>query len=138
MTQREKGLQVVREMMGEEAAKKLGSAADSGTFGAAISAAALDQTFADTWTRPVLDRRERSLVTIAILVALRQPHEFGIHLAAGLRNGLRLEEIEEVLMQVLPYVGFPAVSTALAEAGRVIAEQGLDPDHTYEGHRGLL
>jgi 4-carboxymuconolactone decarboxylase len=48
-----------------------------------------------------------------------------------------LKEIEEVLIQALPYVGYPAIATALA-AAEVIKERGLDVDENYTGHRGLL
>jgi 4-carboxymuconolactone decarboxylase len=69
---------------------------------------------------------------------MRQPHEFAIHMGAGLNNRLILKEIEEVLTQALPYVGYPAIATALVAAGEVIKERGLDVDKTYTGHRGLL
>ena len=59
--------------------------------------------------------------------------------APGLKNGLTLlKEIEEVLIQALPYVGYPAIATALAAAAEVIKERGLDVDKNYTGHRGLL
>jgi 4-carboxymuconolactone decarboxylase len=138
MTSREAGINVVREMMGGEAAAQLSSSADSGTFGAAISGYAIDQVFADIWTRPGLDRRSRSLVAMSVMIAMRQPHEFAIHMGAGLNNGLTLKEIEEVLIQALPYVGYPAIATALAAAAGVIKERGLDGDEKYSGHRGLL
>jgi 4-carboxymuconolactone decarboxylase len=129
---------VVREMMGDQAAAKLSSSADSDTFGAPIAAYAVDQVFADIWTRPGLDRRSRSLVAMSVMIAMRQPHEFAIHMGAGLNNGLTLKEIEEVLIQALPYVGYPAIATALAAAAEVIKERGLDVDKNYTGHRGLL
>ena len=74
MTNRDAGINVVREMMGDEAAAKLSSSADSNTFGAAISGYAVDQVFADIWTRPGLDRRFRSLVSMSLMIAVRQPH----------------------------------------------------------------
>jgi hypothetical protein len=55
MTNREAGINVVREMMGNEAAAKLSASAGSNTFGAPIAAYAVDQVFADIWTRPGLD-----------------------------------------------------------------------------------
>ena len=103
-----------------------------------IAAYAVDQVFADIWTRPGLDRRSRSLVSMSVMIALRQPHEFAIHMGAGLNNGLTLKEIEEVLIQALPYVGYPAIATALAAAAEVIKEHGLDSNENYTGHRGLL
>ena len=102
MTNREAGINVVREMMGDQAAAKLSASADSNTFGAPIAAYAVDQVFADIWTRPGLDRRSRSLVSMSVMIAMRQPHEFAIHMGAGLNNGLTLKEIEEVLIQALP------------------------------------
>ncbi len=99
MTNREAGINVVREMMGDQAAAKLSASADSNTFGAPIAAYAVDQVFADIWTRPGLDKRSRSLVSMSVMIAMRQPHEFAIHMGAGLNNGLTLKEIEEVLIQ---------------------------------------
>ena len=107
-------------------------------IGAPIAAYAVDQVFADIWTRPGLDRRSRSLVSMSVTIAMRQPHEFAIHMGAGLNNGLTLKEIEEVLIQALPYVGYPAIAIALAAAAEVIKEHGLDVDENYTGHRGLL
>ena len=138
MSRRSTGQRVIREMMGAEEEERLAGAAVSGTFGAAIAGFAIDQAFAETWTRPGLDRKARSLVTIAVMVALKQPNEFAIHMRVGLRNGLTLAEIEETLVQALPYVGFPAISTALAAAGKVIEEDKLDEHSGYAGHRGLL
>lgn len=83
MTDREAGINVVREMMGDQAAAKLSASADSKTFGAPIAGYAVDQVFADIWTRPGLDRRSRSLVSMSVMIAMRQPHEFAIHMGAG-------------------------------------------------------
>jgi 4-carboxymuconolactone decarboxylase len=73
MTNGEAGINVIREMMGDQAAEKLSSSADSNTFGAPIAAYAVDQVFADIWTRPGLDRRSRSLVSMSVMIAMRQP-----------------------------------------------------------------
>jgi 4-carboxymuconolactone decarboxylase len=73
MTNRKAGINVVREMMGDQAAAKLSASADSKTFGAPIAAYAVDQVFADIWTRPGLDRRSRSLVSMSVMIAMRQP-----------------------------------------------------------------
>ena len=138
MERREAGQKIIRDMMGEETAGRLLASAGSGTFGSSIAGYAIDQAFGEVWTRPGLDRKARSLVSMAVMIALRQPNEFAIHMNIALNNGLTLDEIEEALIQTLPYVGFPAVATALAAAGRVIQERGLDKDPAYSGHRGLL
>ncbi len=137
MERREAGEKIIREMMGEETAGRLLASAESGTFGSSVARYAIEQ-FGEIWTRPGLDRKARSLVSMAVMVALRQPNEFAIHMNIALNNGLTLDEIEEALVQTLPYVGFPAVATALAAAGKVIQERGLDKNTDYRGHRGLL
>ena len=138
MNRREAGEKIIREMMGEETAGRLLASAGSGTFGSSVARYAVDQAFGEIWTRPGLDRKARSLVSLAVMVALRQPNEFAIHMNIALNNGLTLDEIEEALIQTLPYVGFPAVATALTAAGKVIQERGLDNNPAYSGHRGLL
>jgi 4-carboxymuconolactone decarboxylase len=137
MERREAGQKIIREMMGEEVAGRLLASAGSGTFGSAVAQSAIDQ-FGDVWTRPGLDRKARSLVSMAVMIALRRLNEFAIHMDIALNNGLSLDEVEEAIIQTLPYVGFPAVATALAAAGKVIQERGLDKSPAYGGHRGLL
>lgn len=124
--------------MGEARAGRLIASAGSGTFGSSIAGYAIDQAFGEIWTREGLDRKQRSLVSMAVMIALRQPNEFGIHMNIALNNGLTLKEVEEAIVQTLPYVGVPAVATALVAANAVIRERGLDSDPDYAGHRGLL
>ena len=75
---------------------------------------------------------------MAVMVAMRQPNEFSIHMNIALNIGIEPTEIEEALIQILPYVGYPAVSTALAAASVVLRDRGLDTKPGYAGHRGLL
>ncbi len=74
------------------------------------------------WTRPGLDRRSRSIVTLTALVAGRHFDELEFHLRAALRNGLTREEIVEVLLQTAVYVNVPAANSAFAVAKRVLAD----------------
>jgi 4-carboxymuconolactone decarboxylase len=76
----------------------------------------------EIWTRPGLDRRTRSCITIAALVALGREHELELHVRAALRNGLTADELEEVLLQSAIYCGVPAANSAFAIAQRVLAE----------------
>ena len=78
------------------------------------------------WTRPGLDRRMRSAVTLTALVAHGHYDELEMHLRAALRNGLTRAEIVEVLLQSAIYCGVPAANSAFAVARRVLAE----PDPT--------
>lgn len=75
------------------------------------------------WTRPGLDRRMRSAITITALVAHGHLAELELHLRGALRNGLSREEIVEVLMQSAIYCGMPAANSAFAVAKRVLAEE---------------
>jgi 3-oxoadipate enol-lactonase / 4-carboxymuconolactone decarboxylase len=78
----------------------------------------------EIWTRPGLDRRSRSLVTLTALVALGHQEELAMHVRAARRNGLTTDEIKEVLLQTAVYCGVPAANTAFRIAQRVLADMG--------------
>jgi 4-carboxymuconolactone decarboxylase len=82
------------------------------------------------WTRPDLDRRTRSLITIGILGALGRREELELHLRASRNTGATLEEIREVLLHVAVYAGVPAANSAIA-----VAKSILTPDNDA-GSRG--
>lgn len=75
----------------------------------------------EIWTRPGLDRRARSCITVAMLVALNRPEELALHVRGALRNGVTVEELREVLLQCAVYCGMPAANAAFR-----IAQQVLD------------
>jgi 4-carboxymuconolactone decarboxylase len=72
------------------------------------------------WTRPGLDRRTRSAITLTALTALGRENEIEMHVRAALRNGLTPAEIGEVLLHTSVYAGVPAANAAFAIAQRVI------------------
>jgi len=74
------------------------------------------------WTRPGLDRRVRSCITVAMLVALGRQEELAMHVRAALRNGVTRDELREVLLQTAVYAGVPAANTAFAIANRTLEE----------------
>ena len=74
----------------------------------------------EIWSRPGLDRRTRSCITLTALVATGREHELEMHVRAALRNGLTPDEIGEVLLQCAVYCGVPAANGAFAIAQRVI------------------
>ena len=80
----------------------------------------LDHVFGALWTRPGLDRRSRSLVTLGALIALRASDELKLHFQIALHNGLSLEEIEEVIYHMTGYAGFPAAMNARKVAREVL------------------
>jgi 3-oxoadipate enol-lactonase/4-carboxymuconolactone decarboxylase len=84
----------------------------------------------DVWTRPGLERRTRSMLTLALLCALRYEGELAMHVRAAIRNGLTPEEIGEVLLHTAVYAGVPAANSAYAVAQRTLSELGLDGAQT--------
>ena len=78
----------------------------------------------EVWTRPGIDRRMRSAVTLAILLTLRAEEELAMHVRAALRNGLTPDEIGEVILHSAIYAGVPAANSAFAAAQRVFDEDG--------------
>jgi 3-oxoadipate enol-lactonase/4-carboxymuconolactone decarboxylase len=77
----------------------------------------------EIWARPDLDRRTRSLITVAMLVALGREEELGMHVRAALGNGVMPDELKEVLLQCAIYCGVPAANGAFAIAQRVLDEE---------------
>ena len=75
----------------------------------------------EIWTRPDLDRKTRSLITIAMMVALNRSEELQLHLKAALKNGVTRAEIKEVLLQAAIYCGVPAANHAFHMAEQVFS-----------------
>ena len=74
----------------------------------------------EIWSRPGLDRPTRSMVTLALMVALNRGEEFRMHVRAALNNGVTREEIKEVLLQCAIYCGVPAANSAFHAAKEVL------------------
>jgi len=77
----------------------------------------------EIWSRPGLPRHTRSLLTIAMMVALGREAELRLHLRAARNNGVGRDEIREVLLQTAVYCGVPAANSAFHAAEEVFAEQ---------------
>jgi 4-carboxymuconolactone decarboxylase len=125
-------------MLGEAFADGIEAAASSGQFGAPLAQLALDYAFAGVWSRPGLDRRARSIATMALMVATGQAREFKNHVRAGLANGLTPREIEELILHCAVYVGLPSAGIAMQAALEVLRERGLAADGQTAEERGLV
>ena len=79
----------------------------------------------EVWTRPGLDRRSRSMITLTALIARGHHEELAMHVRAALRNGLTVDELKEVLLQSAIYCGVPDANTAFRIASGVLTEEGL-------------
>ncbi len=76
----------------------------------------------EIWTRPGLPRHTRSLLTIAMMIALNRADEFKLHIRAAFNNGVTRDQIKEVIMQAAIYCGVPAANTAFHLAEDVFAQ----------------
>lgn len=104
------GMKVRREVLGEAHVANAEASKDS--FSAEFQDLITRYAWGEIWSRPGLPRRTRSLLTIAMLVALNRPEELRIHLGGALNNGVTREEIKEVLLQCAIYCGVPAANSA--------------------------
>jgi 4-carboxymuconolactone decarboxylase len=118
---RDQGMQVRREVLGDEHVDR--AIAGTTPFTQPFQELITRYAWGAVWSRPGLDRRTRSCVTLALLVALRAEHELAMHVRAALRNGVTPDEIGEVLLQTAVYAGVPAANRAFAIAQEVLAEQ---------------
>ena len=114
------GMRVRREVLGDEHVDAASAA--SGPLTRDFQDLVTRYAWGSVWTRPGLDRRSRSIVTLTALVAGRHWDELEFHLRAAQRNGLDAEEITEVLLQTAVYCGVPAANTAFGIARRVLGE----------------
>jgi 4-carboxymuconolactone decarboxylase len=106
------GLAIYAGLRGKERAEAMRRTLDSGDVGSTMTAMSMEFVFGQVWSRDVLDAKQRSLVTIGILIALRQTEELKNHIRIGLTNGLTVRQIEEATIQAAAYAGFPAAHTA--------------------------
>jgi 4-carboxymuconolactone decarboxylase len=118
------GMQLRREMFGPVLGEKAVTSATD--FTRPLQEMATRYCFGEVWTRPPLDRRTRSLLTIATLVALGKPVQLRAHVRAGIANGVTKDEIREVLLHSMIYCGLPAAVDSFNHATEVLKEMGLE------------
>lgn len=118
------GMEVRRAVLGDEHVD--GAMARTTTFTRDFQDLITRYAWGDIWTRTGLDRRTRSMLTLAMLAALGHFEEFAMHVRAALRNGVTTDEISEVLLQAAIYAGVPTANRAFAVAQDVIADTGAD------------
>lgn len=112
------GEMVRREVMGDEFVDRaLNNASE---FDQPLQDLVMENAWGSTWTRTDLPKDTRSLVTVAMLIALKAPNELKGHVRGALRNGVSKEEIRAVIMHASVYCGFPAAFEAMRAAREVI------------------
>ena len=116
----DEGMRVRREVLGDEHVDR--AIANTTPFDAAFQDLITEFAWGSVWTRPGLDRRTRSAITLAILTALGHEHELALHVRAARRNGLSDDEIAEVLLHTSVYAGVPAANRAFAVARDALSD----------------
>lgn len=117
---RDRGMTTRREVLGNAHVDRAMSDADA--FTSDFQEHLTRYAWGAVWSRPGLDRRTRSCITVAMLAAQGNEHELEMHLRAALRNGVTVDELREVLLQVAVYAGLPRANRAFAIARGVIDE----------------
>jgi 4-carboxymuconolactone decarboxylase len=116
----EEGLKIRKAVLGEEHVAR--AQANETSFNSAFQNLITRYAWGEIWARPGLDRKTRSLITVAMMVALNRPEELRLHLRGAKNNGVTNDEIREVLLHSAIYCGVPAANSAFH-----LAEELLGP-----------
>ena len=120
----EKGMKIRREVLGDEHVDR--ALTNVNAFNDAFQDLTTRYAWGEVWSRPQLSKHSRSLVTLAMLIALNRKPEFRLHVKAALNNGVSIEEIKEVVLQSAVYCGLPAAHSAFHDAQEVFEELNLE------------
>ncbi|MEX2314535.1 MAG: 4-carboxymuconolactone decarboxylase [Thermomicrobiales bacterium] len=120
------GMRVRREVLGDEQVERATERVTA--FDAGFQRFITESAWGSVWARPDLDRRTRSLITIAILAALGRDHELALHIRASRNTGVDEAELAEALLHVALYAGIPAANTAFAIAKDELRLMVLKPE----------
>ena len=116
----EKGMAVRRAVLGAEYVAR--AEAGKTDFDADFQRYVTEHAWGAVWTRPGLEKRIRSMLTIAMLASLGRFEELGAHICATRNTGVTREEVKEILLQVAVYAGAPAANAAFAVAKKIYQE----------------
>jgi 4-carboxymuconolactone decarboxylase len=117
------GLKIRREVLGSEYVDAALSTADD--FNQRMQEHVTQYCWGDIWNRPGLDRRQRSMLNLAMLTALNRPHEIKAHVRGAINNGLSKDEIAEIFLQAAIYCGVPAAIDSFRLAKEVFKDMGI-------------
>ena len=119
----EEGLKIRKAVLGDEYVNRV--LANVNSFNAPLQRLVTEYCWGKVWGRPGLDRRQRSLLNLAMISVLNRPHELNAHIRGALTNGVTPAEICEVFLQVLIYAGVPAAVDSFRVANEVFVEDGV-------------
>jgi 4-carboxymuconolactone decarboxylase len=115
----EEGMKIRRAVLGDAHVDQ--AMATQNEFTAEFQDLITRYAWGEIWSRPDLDRKTRSLITVAMMVALNRSEELQLHLKAALKNGITRAEIKEVLLQAAIYCGVPAANHAFHLAEQIFS-----------------
>jgi 4-carboxymuconolactone decarboxylase len=119
----ERGLEIREEMLGSEHGRSKVEGADD--FTRDFEELVTRYCFGSVWDREQLPRDTRSLLTLAMLVAMGRAHAIRIHVKGAIANGVTREQIRELMIHAMPYCGIPPALDGLRHAGAVLDELGV-------------
>jgi 4-carboxymuconolactone decarboxylase len=120
MTRYERGLAKALELGGQADPQTVASVGDLGRY-------LVEFVFGDIYSRPGMNLREREMVAVAVLLALGREPQLRVHLKAALHIGITRQELEEVVLQTVPYVGFPLALSAMQVLAQLKSEESAEP-----------
>lgn len=120
----EQGIAVRDEMLGSEHGRA--KVESQSAFTADFENMVTRYCFGEVWTREEqLSRAHRSMITLAMLIALGRPHEIRVHVKGAIANGVTKEQISEIIMHSSIYCGVPAAVDGFRQASAMLEELGL-------------
>ncbi len=119
-----RGLDVRRAMWGHDGSE--GQINKAGDFIWPLQEVVTKYCFGQTWTRPKLSRKVRSMITLAMLVAMARPNELKVHVQGAIANGVSKDEIQEILLHAMVYAGVPRGVEGFRAAEEKLKEMGLE------------
>ncbi|MEW1775586.1 carboxymuconolactone decarboxylase family protein [Streptomyces sp. NPDC086777] len=117
------GRRILSELMGPDYVEKKDK--NRNAFNEAIQQYSEEVCFGRIWARDGIDRKQRSIINIAMLTALNRPAQLGHHIEGALNNGCTVDELKEILLQTAVYCGLPAAGEAFRVAEEVLRTRGL-------------
>ncbi len=115
------GMKVRRAVLGDAYVDRSTASADQ--YSKPLQELVTEYCWGAVWTRPGLERQQRSILNLGMLIALNRPHELKIHVRGALTNGLTRDQIAEIVLQSAIYCGVPASLDAMRVAREVFAEE---------------
>ena len=119
----ETGRQIIRELMGDDFLQRRDEKRND--FSAAVQDYSDEVCFGTVWSRPGIDRKQRSILNIAMLVALNRPNQLRSHVEGAINNGTSMEELREIILHCAVYAGLPAAVEGFRVAEEVLRAKGM-------------